>query len=49
MWRTTGDIKWRERGYAIFQGIEKHARTQYGYATIHGVNGGAQQLDEMPR
>jgi len=48
MWRTTGDVKWRERGYAIFKAIEGHTRTDFGYASIHGVNGAVQQLDEMP-
>jgi len=49
MWRTTGDVKWRERGYAIFRAIEKHTRTKFGYASIHGVNGQmVQQLDDMP-
>ena len=51
MWRTTGDVKWRERGYGIFQAIEKHARTRYGYTTVRGIDDrhGVQQLDEMPR
>lgn len=50
MWRTTGDLKWRERGYAIFQAIEKHTRTKFGYASIHGIDGHkSHQLDDMPR
>jgi mannosyl-oligosaccharide alpha-1,2-mannosidase len=51
MWRTTGDVKWRERGYGIFQAIEKHARTRFGYTTVRGIDGhhGVQQLDDMPR
>jgi hypothetical protein len=49
LWRTTGDVKWRERGYGIFQAIEKHARTRFGYTTVHGIDGSIQQLDEMPR
>ena len=49
MWRTTGDVKWRERGYAIFQAIEKHARTRYGYSTVYGIDGHVRQLDDMPR
>jgi len=49
MWRTTGDVKWRERGYTIFQAIEKHARTEYGYASIAGVNRQTvEQIDDMP-
>lgn len=50
MWRTTGDVKWRERGYAIFQAIEKYTRTEFGYASIHGVSAQVvQKLDDMPR
>ena len=50
MWRTTGDVKWRERGYAIFQAIEEHARTEYGYASIQDINKETvTQLDDMPR
>ena len=52
MWRTTGDVKWRERGYGIFQAIEKHARTRFGYTTVRGIDGLdglVQQLDDMPR
>ena len=49
MWRTTGDIRWRERGYTIFKAIERHTRTQYGYTSIHGVSGSDYQLDDMPR
>ena len=49
MWRTTGDVKWRERGYGIFQAIEKHARTRFGYTTVRGIDGHVQQLDDMPR
>ena len=50
MWRTTGDVKWRERGYRIFQAIEKNARTKYGYTSIRGVHmKEVEQLDDMPR
>jgi len=48
MWRTTGDVKWRERGYAIFQAINKFTRTEFGFASVHGVDGNPRQLDEMP-
>ena len=47
MWRTTGDVKWRDRGYEIFQAIEKHARTKFGCSTVRGIDGLAQQLDDM--
>ena len=52
MWRTTGDVKWRERGYEIFQAIEKHTRTTYGYTSVRGVTGNednVEKLDDMPR
>jgi len=49
LWRTTGDVKWRERGYEIFQAIEKHTRTTYGYTSIKGVNEhDVEKLDDMP-
>jgi len=49
MWKTTGDVKWRERNFPIFQAIEKHAHTEYGYASIAGVNKQTvQQIDDMP-
>ncbi|KAF9466050.1 glycoside hydrolase [Collybia nuda] len=38
MWRTTGDKKWRDRGWAVFEAIEKHARTPYGYAAVGHVD-----------
>ncbi|KAJ8689444.1 hypothetical protein PTI98_012347 [Pleurotus ostreatus] len=41
LWKTTGDVKWRERGWAVFQALEKHARVQNGYASVHDV-------DEVP-
>jgi mannosyl-oligosaccharide alpha-1,2-mannosidase len=49
MWRLTGDYKWRERGYEIFQAIEKHTRTEYGYTSVMGVDGVPYQMDDMPR
>ncbi|KAF9483729.1 seven-hairpin glycosidase [Pholiota conissans] len=48
MWRLTGDKKWRERGYEIFQAIEKHTRTEYAYASVIGVDGPPFQVDNMP-
>ena len=38
MWRTTGDAKWRDRGWAIYEAIEKHARTATAYASVLNVN-----------
>ncbi|KAI0642322.1 seven-hairpin glycosidase [Trametes meyenii] len=49
MWRTTGDEAWRERGWAVFQAIEKEAKTASGYASVLSVeNSPARLKDEMP-
>jgi len=49
LWRMTGNERWRERGWALFEAIEKHSRTQYGYASIAQVNElPAKLLNEMP-
>jgi mannosyl-oligosaccharide alpha-1,2-mannosidase len=50
MWRITGDPKWRDRAYEIYRAIERHTRTELGYASVNNVDsitGG--QMDEMPR
>ncbi|KAG6821472.1 hypothetical protein H0H93_010196 [Arthromyces matolae] len=38
LWRVTGDIKWRERGWRIFAAIETHAKTSSGYASVRTVD-----------
>ncbi|OSD04709.1 glycoside hydrolase family 47 protein [Trametes coccinea BRFM310] len=49
MWRTTGDEAWRERGWAVFQAIEKEAKTPSGYASLVSVEKSPPTLkDEMP-
>jgi len=49
LWKTTGDERWREYGWSVFEAIEKHSRTQYGYASIWQVNTLPVQLkNEMP-
>ncbi|CDO68395.1 Glycoside Hydrolase Family 47 protein [Trametes cinnabarina] len=49
MWRTTGDEAWRERGWAVFQAIEKEAKTFSGYASLTSVEKSPATLkDEMP-
>ncbi|KAJ6485633.1 glycoside hydrolase [Mycena sanguinolenta] len=49
LWRTTGDKVWRERGWAIFESIEKHARLERGYASVSTVDSvPVAHLDEMP-
>ncbi|KAH9849925.1 seven-hairpin glycosidase [Lenzites betulinus] len=49
MWRTTGNPEWRERGWAIFQAIEREAKTPTGYASLKKIlqTSGAQS-DEQP-
>lgn len=43
-------MKWRHRGWDIFQAIEKEAKTPSGYANIDKVDTyDPQQLDVMPR
>ncbi|PPR01327.1 hypothetical protein CVT24_006329 [Panaeolus cyanescens] len=49
LYRVTKDIKWRERGYAIYQNIEKHAKTNHGYSSMHGVTQEhPSQINDMP-
>ncbi|KAI0076610.1 seven-hairpin glycosidase [Panus rudis PR-1116 ss-1] len=49
MWRTTGDEKWRERGWKVFQAIEKETRMPAGYASISIVDQSpSPKMDEMP-
>ncbi|KAG6335738.1 hypothetical protein ID866_3362 [Astraeus odoratus] len=49
MWRTTGDELWKERGWEIFLAIEKHCRTDYGFASVRGVGlNEPKKIDEMP-
>ncbi|KAF9043367.1 glycoside hydrolase [Panaeolus papilionaceus] len=49
LYRTTGDVKWRERGYAIYQAIEKHTKTTYGYSSVHSIGSKApMQINDQP-
>ena len=50
MYRTTKDVKWRERGWQIWEAIESKTRTASGYASVHGVNAvHPPPSDSMPR
>lgn len=50
MWRTTGDERWRERGWAVFQAIQKETKTPTGYASVSTVDQSpAPRVNEMPR
>ncbi|KAJ6538435.1 glycoside hydrolase [Mycena vulgaris] len=49
LWRTTGNEIWRERGWAVFEAIEEHARMERGYASVASVDSTpVSHLDEMP-
>ncbi|KAJ7483162.1 glycoside hydrolase [Mycena latifolia] len=49
LWRTTGEEIWRERGWAVFEAIERHARREHGYASVSTVDSvPVSHLDEMP-
>jgi mannosyl-oligosaccharide alpha-1,2-mannosidase len=37
LFRVTGEHKYREYGWEIFQSLEKHARTQYGFGAVLDV------------
>lgn len=37
LWKVTGDWKWRAKGWAIFEAIEKEAKTRCGYANLRTV------------
>jgi mannosyl-oligosaccharide alpha-1,2-mannosidase len=50
LYKTTGDPKWRERGWKIFELIEKYATTEYGYASVDKVDMVPPRLiDDIPR
>ena len=52
LWRTTGDPKWRERGWAIFEAIEKHAREGRAFASVQDVDqwkGHVEHMNDLPR
>ncbi|KAF7969462.1 hypothetical protein HWV62_27311 [Athelia sp. TMB] len=49
LWKTTGDVHWRERGWDIFQAIENETKTTSGYASINSVDTSPSPMrDEMP-
>ncbi|KIJ59220.1 glycoside hydrolase family 47 protein [Hydnomerulius pinastri MD-312] len=49
LWRTTGDEQWRDRGWEVFQALNSHTRTTYGFASIKDVDSVPTiKKDEMP-
>lgn len=50
LWKTTGNPKWRERGWEIFKALEREAKLASGYASLRSVlKSPAPLKDEMPR
>lgn len=50
LWRVTGDEVWRERGWEVFEGIERSARMVDGYASVaHVGQVPTKKKNEMPR
>jgi len=48
MYRATGDVYWRDKGWDMFKAIEKYTNTTYGASAISDVTSGKpQRLDEM--
>ncbi|KAG8215918.1 glycoside hydrolase family 47 protein [Butyriboletus roseoflavus] len=49
LWRTTGDVKWRHRGWHIFRAIERYAKTYSGYTSVEYVHTEhPTRIDSMP-
>ncbi|KAJ7484343.1 glycoside hydrolase family 47 protein [Mycena latifolia] len=49
MWRTTRDVKWRERGWAVFESLQIYTRVKYGYTSIRYLDERTPfQFDDMP-
>ena len=50
LWKITGEPRWRERAWKIFESIEIHTKTTSGYASLRSVEStpGVKQ-DDMPR
>ena len=50
LWKTTGELRWREYAWRIFDSIEKQTRTESGYASVKiEGNGDIVKVDEMQR
>jgi mannosyl-oligosaccharide alpha-1,2-mannosidase len=48
MYRITGDPMWREKGWKMFQAVDRATRAEYGHSAIADVtNPTPTHLDEM--
>ncbi|KAF9645503.1 glycoside hydrolase family 47 protein [Thelephora ganbajun] len=49
LWRTTGEYRWRDYAWRIFESIEKYTKTESGYASVKiEGNGNVVKENEMP-
>ncbi|KAI2499773.1 mannosyl-oligosaccharide 1-2-alpha-mannosidase [Fragilaria crotonensis] len=48
LYRTTGEVRYREMAWQVFQSIEKHCKVDHGYASLKDVNDPSSHLDDMP-
>jgi len=49
LWKVTGDMRWRERGWAIFEALERETKTEAGYVLLKSVEeSSGPQTDDMP-
>jgi hypothetical protein len=50
LWRTTREPVWRERGWAVFEALERAARTRVGFASLSYADAALPpRKDDMPR
>ena len=50
LWRTTGDERWRERGWDAFEAMQRVCRTEYGFSALKNVGyPDGKPDDSMPR
>ena len=48
MYRITGDEYWREKGWKMFEAIQKHTLSKFGHSAIADVtNPRSEKLDSM--
>jgi len=48
MYRVTGDVIWREKGWKMFKAIQKHTKAKYGHSAIGDVTAdNPEKLDQM--
>ncbi|KAF9645501.1 hypothetical protein BDM02DRAFT_3120106 [Thelephora ganbajun] len=49
-WRTTGEYRWRDYAWRIFESIEKYTKAESGYASVKVEgDGNVVKENEMPR